>query len=58
MAEVKKDCFGYDKVRKNACRALTSLYCANEECKFYKTDKQLAEERRLVYERYKAEKRI
>lgn len=44
MAEVKKDCFGYDKKR-NKCKALNSLYCQNEECKFYKTDKQLQKDR-------------
>lgn len=34
MQEIKKDCFAY---RGNYnCAALKKLYCAFEECKFYK----------------------
>ena len=45
MSEIKKDCFGYDKVRKNACRILNELYCKKEECKFYKSEKKIQIER-------------
>ena len=41
--EVKKDCFGYCE-EKNDCKALRSLYCASEKCRFYKTKKQYVKE--------------
>lgn len=37
------DCFSYDKSFKK-CRALDKLYCKNENCKFYKSDKQYKKE--------------
>ena len=40
MAEVKTDCFGYVKAKAESCTALRKLYCANEECPFYKPKEQ------------------
>ncbi|MFR3938656.1 MAG: hypothetical protein ACLTY8_02935 [Lachnospiraceae bacterium] len=41
---VRRDCFGFDArcgARKtDRCTALTKLYCATEECKFYKTKEE------------------
>lgn len=37
--QVKKDCFAFnDSASGSQCACLKELYCANEECKFYKTD--------------------
>lgn len=36
MAGVKEDCFAYKKSTKR-CLALNALYCAKEDCKFYKS---------------------
>lgn len=44
MAEVKTDCFGYAKVVTETCTALRELYCAKEECPFYKPKKQYLKE--------------
>lgn len=47
---VRKDCFGYDArcgARKtDRCTALTKLYCATEECKFYKTKEEYERQER------------
>lgn len=32
----RTDCYAYDKLRSNNCKALSSLYEDNEKCKFYK----------------------
>lgn len=32
------DCFAYSKTR-NICKALDRLYCKNEKCVFYRTQK-------------------
>lgn len=46
MAEVKKDCFAYRKTeRDEQCNILLRLYCREENCKFYKTEEQLNQER-------------
>lgn len=37
MAEVKEDCFAYKKSTKR-CTALNALYCAKENCSFYKSE--------------------
>jgi len=37
MAEVKTDCFAYNAAIVRKCTALDELYCAKEECKFYKS---------------------
>ena len=41
---VKRDCFGFDArcgARKtDRCTALTKLYCAAEDCKFYKSKEE------------------
>lgn len=34
---IKQDCFAYCD---RGCKALTELYCAYEDCKFYKTEKE------------------
>ena len=45
MAGVKKDCFAYnEKLVNRSCTALRELYCAKEECKFYKTKEQYQKE--------------
>ena len=49
MAEIKikADCFAYDPTLKNRpCKALTDLYCAKENCKFYKSKEQYQKELR------------
>ena len=47
---VKRDCFGFDArcgARKtDRCTALTKLYCATEECKFYKTKEEYERQER------------
>ena len=32
---IRRDCFAFDQERR-MCKALKELYCACEECKFYK----------------------
>lgn len=49
--EVKKDCFAYNQMM-NGCTALKRLYCKEENCKFYKTKKQLDDERKKYPNRY------
>ena len=55
---VRRDCFGFDArcgARKtDRCTALTKLYCATEECKFYKTKEEY--ERQERREKMKIEK--
>ena len=50
---VRRDCFGYDArcgARKmDRCTVLTKMYCATEDCKFYKTKEE--------YERRKDEEK-
>lgn len=36
MSNIHKDCFGYGD---NGCTILKELFCKNENCKFYKTDR-------------------
>lgn len=43
MAEVKTDCFGYNK-KVCACTVLTQTFCKKEECSFYKTKEQYLED--------------
>ncbi len=43
ISNKNEDCFAYDKTFKK-CRALDSLYCKNENCKFYKSKRQHAKE--------------
>lgn len=47
---IKTDCFAYER-RENPnrtvvelCKALTALYCKQEECPFYKTAEQACKE--------------
>lgn len=40
--EIKTDCFAFKS--NHTCNALDSLYCAKENCKFYKTRKQFLDE--------------
>lgn len=48
MAEVKRDCFAYNKGSySKPCIALDDLYCKKEECKFYKTKEQFEKERKM-----------
>lgn len=37
---IKEDCFAYKK-DKAECNCLKELYCEKENCKFYKTRKEL-----------------
>ena len=39
MAEIKTDCFGYDKPSKR-CKIMTEVVCKNRNCTFYKTWEQ------------------
>lgn len=39
MAEIKTDCFGYNKIKKG-CTILTETVCKNKACSFYKTKDQ------------------
>lgn len=42
MSNVKKDCFAYkDTFGKPACEALKEMQCLKEECKFYKSVKEI-----------------
>ena len=47
---VRRDCFGFDArcgARKtDRCTALTKLYCATEDCKFYKTKEEYERQER------------
>ena len=45
MPEIKKDCFGYDRICKK-CRVLTETLCAHKECTFYKTKEQFDKDRK------------
>lgn len=54
--EVQTDCFGYDNKRNN-CKALNALYCANEKCRFYKTKQQYPKELEEDKKRYKISKK-
>ena len=51
MKTGKRDCFGFDArcgARKtDRCTALTKLYCATEECKFYKTKEEYERGRKM-----------
>lgn len=42
MAEqtLHKDCFAYSKNFESGCSALKRLYCKEEVCKFYKTERE------------------
>lgn len=40
--EIKTDCFAFRN--NHTCNALNDLYCAKENCKFYKTRKQFLDE--------------
>lgn len=40
MAEIKKDCFAYRENMRHQCNALNQLYCAVEECPFYKNKEE------------------
>lgn len=33
---IHKDCFAYGSAKSDGCVCLNKLYCAYEECKFYK----------------------
>lgn len=48
--KIKNDCFAYNE-EKRTCTALTELFCCKEECKFYKTHQQIADDYRLASER-------
>lgn len=48
--KVKSDCFAYNE-EKGTCVALTELFCCKEDCKFYKTHQQIADDYRLASER-------
>lgn len=39
MNNIHKNCFAYQSNSLNGCAALKELYCRNEECKFYKTER-------------------
>lgn len=39
MEQIKKDCFAYSKNSECGCSALKRLYCKEEHCKFYKTER-------------------
>lgn len=39
MSYIHKNCFAYQSDSLNGCAALKELYCRNESCKFYKTDR-------------------
>lgn len=41
IKSIYEDCFAYKEA---TCSALNDLYCKNEECRFYKTEKQLLSE--------------
>lgn len=40
---MKEKCFAYDSEKGN-CSVLKKLYCKKENCRFYKTKKQLLED--------------
>lgn len=50
MDNVKEDCFAFREVvfpsgrTRRRCAALTLLYCATEECKFYKSIETICKE--------------
>lgn len=44
--EVKEDCFAYKNSigkKEGECRALNSLYCKKESCRFYKPRNQMVD---------------
>ncbi len=47
---VRRDCFGFDACcgarKTDRCSALTKLYCAIEDCKFYKTKEEYERQER------------
>lgn len=53
MGNVKEDCFAFREVvfpsgrTRRGCDALERLYCATEECKFYKPAKTVCQECRF-----------
>lgn len=44
VREPMKNCFAYNKKKAKTCDILNDLYCTSENCKFYKTKKELNEE--------------
>lgn len=48
--EIKTDCFAFRS--NHTCNALNALYCAKENCKFYKTKKQFLNEQIHSTNRY------
>lgn len=55
MAE-KVDCFAFTKTIRGTCgcAVLTKMFCANGECRFYKTIEQVEAERNRSKERHAA----
>lgn len=41
VSRAKEDCFAYmETLGRPTCKALKEMYCAKEECKFYKNRKE------------------
>lgn len=40
MANINKDCFGYNNSTDNGCKVLKVLECKKKECPFFKTKEQ------------------
>lgn len=40
--EIREDCFAYNEKTKE-CDALKELYCAKENCKFYKSCEEISQ---------------
>lgn len=47
---IKKDCFAYS-VEHRECKALTKVFCKEENCKFYKTKEEFLKSKKEAEEK-------
>lgn len=52
MGKPAMDCFAFN-AEKFECQGLISLFCMEEKCKFYKTEKQILKEQTKALKRNK-----